>query len=71
MPGPPDGRRGRFSPSPDWEGKHVGAYRDVNGAPFTDEDVEQWASEAESEKGYTGTHLGPSEPGRPTSTQPR
>ena len=43
------------------------AYSDVNGVPFTDEDIEQWATEAESEKGYTGGHLGPSVPGRPIS----
>lgn len=42
-------------------------YTDVNGTPFTDEDIEHWASEAESELGYTGKHLGPSQPGRPVS----
>ena len=30
----------------------MGEYSDVNGAPFTDEDIEQWAAEAESETGY-------------------
>ena len=45
----------------------MGEYRDVSGAPFTDEDIEQWAAQAESEKGYTGKHLGPSVPGRPIS----
>ena len=44
-------------------GKHI----DVNGDPFTDEDIERWATEAESGEGYTGKHLGPSVPGRPIS----
>ncbi|MGL4177489.1 MAG: CopG family transcriptional regulator [Dermatophilaceae bacterium] len=43
------------------------AYRDVNGAPFTEEDIERWVTEAESNKGYAGKHLGPSVPGRPIS----
>lgn len=42
-------------------------YIDVNGTPFTDEDIERWATEAESETGFTGKHLGPSVPGRPIS----
>lgn len=42
-------------------------YTDVNGTAFTDEDIERWAAEAESEQGYTGKHLGPSQPGRPVS----
>lgn len=42
-------------------------YSDVNGIPFSDDDIEQWAAEAESEKGYVGNHLGPSVPGRPIS----
>ncbi|MDO5066492.1 MAG: hypothetical protein Q4D96_04345 [Propionibacteriaceae bacterium] len=42
-------------------------YTDVNGTPFTDEDIERWAGVTESEEGYTGTHLGPSIPGRPIS----
>lgn len=45
----------------------MGKYSDVNGVPFTDEDIERWAAEAESEAGYTGKHLGPSAPGRPIS----
>lgn len=45
----------------------MGEYSDVNGAPFTDEDIEQWAAEAESETGYAGKHLGSSVPGRPIS----
>lgn len=39
----------------------------VNGTTFTDKDIERWATEAESEKGYTGDHLGPPVPGRPVS----
>ncbi|GAB3611393.1 hypothetical protein GCM10027414_35190 [Humibacter ginsengiterrae] len=46
-------------------------YSDVNGVPFTDEDIERWAGEAESEQGYTGKHLGPSMPGRPISVGAR
>ncbi|WP_116111968.1 CopG family transcriptional regulator [Austwickia chelonae] len=42
-------------------------YTDVNGVPFTDEDIERWAAEAESKTGYTGKHLGHSVPGRPIS----
>ncbi len=42
-------------------------YNSVNCTPFTDEDVERWAVEAESEQGYAGKHLGPSVPGRPIS----
>ncbi len=42
-------------------------YTDVNGTPFTDEDIERWGAEAESAQVYTGKHLGPSQPGRPVS----
>lgn len=42
-------------------------YTDVSGTSFTDEDIERWAAEAESERGYVGKHLGPSIPGRPVS----
>ena len=45
----------------------MGKYTDVDGTTFTEEDVERWAAEAESEQGYTGKHLGPSMPGRPIS----
>lgn len=45
----------------------MGKYSDVNGVPFTDEDIERWGVEAESEAGYSGKHLGPSVPGRPIS----
>ena len=40
-------------------------YTDVNGTPFTDDDIERWAYH--TEEGYTGKHLGPSIPGRPIS----
>lgn len=42
-------------------------YHDVNGVPFTDDDIERWGAEAESGQGYAGEHLGPSVPGRPIS----
>ena len=42
-------------------------YTDVHGTPFTDEDIERWAAEAEPEGEYTGKHRGPSVPGRPIS----
>ena len=45
----------------------MSTYSDASGVPFTDEDIERWATEAESENGYTGKHLGPSVPGRPIS----
>lgn len=45
----------------------MSTYTDVNGARFTDEEIEHWAAEDESEEGYTGGHLGPSRPGRPVS----
>lgn len=46
-------------------------YSDVNGTAFTDEDIERWAAETESEQGYAGKHLGPSRPGRPVSVGDR
>ncbi len=49
----------------------MGKYTDVKGVPFTDEDIERWAAEAESEQGYTGKHVGPSVPGRPISVGAR
>lgn len=45
----------------------MGKYTAVDGTSFTDEDIERWAAEAESEQGYTGGHIGPSVPGRPVS----
>ena len=40
-------------------------YTAVDGAQFTDADLERWAEEAESEEPYGGAHLGPTSPGRP------
>jgi hypothetical protein len=45
----------------------MSTHQDVNGVPFTDDDLDRWAAEAESPEGYTGKHLGPSIPGRPIS----
>ncbi|WP_378143853.1 CopG family ribbon-helix-helix protein [Cnuibacter sp. UC19_7] len=45
----------------------MGTHNDVNGTPFTDDDMERWAADTESDEGYTGKHLGPSVPGRPIS----
>ena len=42
-------------------------YTAVNGTNFNDKDIERWATEAESEDGYSGGHIGPSVPGRPVS----
>lgn len=42
-------------------------YTAITGTTFTDEDIERWAAEAASDQGYTGSHLGPSVPGRPVS----
>ncbi|MGO1948608.1 MAG: CopG family transcriptional regulator [Mycobacteriaceae bacterium] len=40
-------------------------YTAANGTEFTSEDIERWAHQ--SEEGYTGGHLGSSNPGRPVS----
>lgn len=40
-------------------------YTAVNSKSFTDEDIEKWA--AQTERGYTGGHIGPATPGRPIS----
>lgn len=45
----------------------MGQYSGVNGETFTDDEVEAWAAHAESERGYTGGHIGPSVAGRPVS----
>ena len=45
----------------------MSTHTDVNVTSFTEQDIERWAAEAESEQGYTGKHLGPSIPGRPIS----
>lgn len=42
--------------------------KSTDGVVFTDEDIEQWALEAETEAGYTGKHLGPSIAGKPISS---
>ena len=47
----------------------MSTHTDVNGTPLTDQDIERWAAEAESEQGYTGKHLGPSVPGHPISVE--
>lgn len=43
----------------------MSTYTDVNGTPFSDDDLDRWA--AESEAGFEGKHLGPSVLGRPIS----
>ncbi|GAB3048960.1 hypothetical protein GCM10027079_12570 [Sediminivirga luteola] len=45
----------------------MGKYTAADGVEFTDEDIERWAAEAESEEGYQGGHLGPPRRGRPIS----
>lgn len=45
----------------------MATYNDVNGVPFTEDDIERWAEQAESPTGYEGGHLGPPKPGRPIS----
>ena len=45
----------------------MATYKSTDGAVFTDDALERWALEAESDTGYTGKHLGPSIPGRPIS----
>lgn len=45
----------------------MGTCTDINGAGFTDEDIERWAAEDESDQDHTGRHLGPSRTGRPVS----
>ncbi|RLP07666.1 CopG family transcriptional regulator [Propionibacterium australiense] len=49
----------------------MGAHHDMNEIQSADKDIEQRAAEAESERGYTGKHLGPSVPGRPISVGER
>ena len=43
----------------------MGECTDVDGARFSEDDIDRWAAEAESDRGYTGGHLGPSRPGPP------
>ena len=42
--------------------------KSADGVVFTDEDIEQWALEAESDTGYAGKHLSLSIAGKPTSS---
>ena len=42
--------------------------KSADGVVFIDEDIEQWALEAESGTGYAGKHLGPSIAGKPISS---
>ncbi|MFD2840241.1 CopG family transcriptional regulator [Populibacterium corticicola] len=49
----------------------MGEYKDVDRVPFTDEDIEEWAAEAETSTGYTGKHLGLPVAGDPTSADPQ
>ncbi|CAM2816297.1 hypothetical protein ACSL103130_03600 [Actinomyces slackii] len=42
-------------------------YTAANGTEFSDEDIERWARQAESEQSYGGSHLGRAVPGRPIS----
>lgn len=42
-------------------------YTATNGTTFTDEDIERWAAQAESDQEHTGGHIGPAVPGRPVS----
>ena len=39
----------------------------INGTTYTDEQIEQWATEQETDHEYTGKHLAPAMPGRPIS----
>lgn len=45
----------------------MGKYVAADGTTFTEDDIERWATDAESEQGYVGGHLGPAVPGRPVS----
>lgn len=45
----------------------MGKYVAADGTTFTEDDIERWAADAESERGYVGGHLGPAVPGRPVS----
>ena len=46
----------------------MATYKSTDGAVFTDDDLERWALEAESDTGYAGKHLGPSIAGKPISS---
>lgn len=49
----------------------MGKDRPVTGAAFSEEEIEAWAADAESEQGYTGEHLGPSVVGPPRKDRPK
>jgi len=42
-------------------------HKAANGTHFTDEDIERWADDAESGRGYSGRHLSTATQGRPVS----
>lgn len=46
----------------------MNTYKSADGIVFTDEDIEQWALEAETDTDYAGKHLGPSIAGKPISS---
>ena len=46
-------------------------YTAISGTTFTDDDIERWAEDAESGRGYTGKHLGGAIVGRPVSVGER
>ena len=45
----------------------MATYKSADGATFTDEDLERWGNEAETDVPYSGRHLGSSVSGRPIS----
>lgn len=47
----------------------MGTSTAADGTKFTERDIEEWAAEAESERGYVGGHLGPAVPGRPVGVE--
>ena len=49
----------------------MNAYTAINGTAFTDSDIERWAEDAESGRGYSGKHLGAAIVGRPISVGER
>jgi hypothetical protein len=42
-------------------------YTAVDGTEYTDDDIEKWADDAESDVGFTGAHLSKPIVGRPVS----
>lgn len=49
----------------------MGKDKPVTGETFSEEEIEAWAADAESEQGYTGAHLGPSVVGPPRKDRPK